>query len=366
MEHPIFPASQPILTQEIVQNIWGTVRQPAGCLHCQQAFLVDASRLGQTCPNCGKGNITSQPALLRNEPPELTITFKKSRQDLLNILTQFTKGVWLHNNDFNPNIMSNRAVPIFWPMWLVDSQVNGDWKSEIGYDYQVKSSQEIFRDNRWQTHEVIETRIRWEPRLGKLSRHYSNIPGPALTEHNKLIALIGNYQLDQVTSYESTQLGKADLIVPDLIPESAWSLVQANLNQAISIECMKASNGQQIRNYSINANYDNLNWSQLLLPLWVTFYTDDGGNNQMVYINGQNGKTGGVRLASQRKGWQTAGIMAVVGLILVLASMLCFAIGTVFPPLMVLGTLLIIFGFGVGLSAIVPAVWPWQWNRKQR
>jgi len=41
-------------------------------------------------------------------------------------------------------------------------------------------------------------------------------------------------------------------------------------------------------------------------------------------------------------------------------------LAAVFPPAGLLGAFLGILGLGVGLGAIIPAVWPGQHNRKQR
>jgi hypothetical protein len=115
----------------------------------------------------------------------------------------------------------------------------------------------------------------------------------------------------------------------------------------------------------LQANYTDLNWTQLFLPLFVTYYTTDDGQRYPVYINGQSGAISGVRLASQRKGWQWAGILAGIAAGLVLLGLLSFAAAVLLPPLSILGGLLVFLAFLVAIAAVVPAIWPWQWNRKQ-
>ncbi len=356
---------QPVDTAETVMQLWGVALQPAGCPICRQTFLVQASRIGQVCSHCGSGKLEPQPALLRREPPERMIGFLKGKAELLPIFSSFVSGVWLHNDDFNPQDLVRRAVPVFWPMWLVDSDVSGDWLAEIGYDYQVKSSQESYRNSQWRSHDVIENRIRWEPRTGMISRHYDNVAAPAFSHHQELLARIQNYAPGTSTAYRPDLLGQADLWAPDIHPENAWPLAQAAFNQKAGEDCQKAAGGQHSRSFTIHPAYDKVNWTQLLMPMYVSFYTDDAGKARLVYVNGQSGAAGGIRLASQRKGWQLAGILAAIAAVLLVLGVLGLLVTAVMPPAGVLGLLFIFLAFVLGIGAIVPAAWPWQWNRGQ-
>jgi hypothetical protein len=362
--HP--QASQPIESAETVQQLWGVALQPAGCPQCRQAFLVQASRIGQVCSHCGRGKLEIQPALVRKEPPELMIGFQKGKSDLSPIFKDFVDGVWLHNDDFNPQDLARRAMPVFWPMWLVDSDLSGDWLAEIGFDYQVKSSQESFRNSSWQSHEIIENRVRWDLRTGQLSRHYDNVAVPAFSRHQELLGCVQNYHTSTTIPYRTDLLGQADLWTPDIHPENAWPLAQSAFNQKASEDCQKAAVGQHIRSFTLHASYDKTNWTQLLLPMYVTFYTDDTGQAHLVYINGENGAIGGVRLASQRKGWQLAGRLAAIAALLLVLGVLGLLATALLPPAGALGLLFIFLAFVLGIGAIIPAAWPWQWNRSQQ
>ena len=155
------------------------------------------------------------------------------------------------------------------------------------------------------------------------------------------------------------------LRVPDLPPASAWSLAQPRLDEAAADECQQAAGAQHIRNYGLRADYESLHWTQMLLPLYVTRYTDDEGNPHILYLNGQNGAIGGVRLASQKKGWKFAGMILIAAAIVFLAAVFFALLGLLFPPAMILGGVLGVLVMIIACAAIIPAVWPWQWNRGQ-
>lgn len=353
-------------------SLWGSSLQPAGCTQCGQAHLVEPARLGQPCPSCGRGRLAPQPARLRPEPPELQAPFLKTGSALLPIFQRFTSPIWLRPDDFNPESLTRKAVPVYWPAWLVDSDVSGAWQAEVGYDYQVQSSQETYGGSGWQSRPLVETRIRWEPRAGELSRHYDNITAPAASDQARLLSLLGEYLPGQARPFDARELAPQPgshetpvVRVPDLPPESAWPLAKDRLDQAVSMECCQAARGQHIRSFRLQAEYRSLHWTQLLLPMYVTFYTDDAGQVHPVYINGQTGTIGGLRLASQKKGWRLAGILVAVALGLFLLGLLGIALGPVASALSVAGMVFIALAFVAGLAALVPAIYPWQWNRTQ-
>jgi hypothetical protein len=268
----------------------------------------------------------------------------------------------VHGADFTPGSLLQRMRPVYFPMWLVDSDVAGVWKGEAGFDYQVKSSQESYYEGRWVSRDVVETRIRWEPRLGQMQRHYDNITVPAVIDHQALMGYLGGFHFDQAVAYKPILIGTADLRVPDLQPEYAWPAAAAGLQRAAADECMKAAGAGHFRQYALSPSYSGVNWTQLLLPLYISYYTRDDGQPQVVWVNGQTGAVGGLRLASQKRGWQLAGILELIALALIGLGLLAVII----PPITLLGVLMAFAGFLLAIFGVVPAVWPWQWNRGQQ
>jgi hypothetical protein len=114
-----------------------------------------------------------------------------------------------------------------------------------------------------------------------LQRHYANVAAPALSDQARLERLAGQYRRDQAGPFDPAQLGGAAVRVPDLPPESAWP---AALDSAAAEECRQAAGAQHGRNFALRADYQSLNWTQLLLPLYVTYYSDDAGQAHPVYI----------------------------------------------------------------------------------
>ncbi|MDR3577404.1 MAG: hypothetical protein P4L50_26375 [Anaerolineaceae bacterium] len=351
---------------ETVGHIWNIPYQPCGCPQCGQVLLVKTESIGKNCPNCGRSKLIPQPALLRSEPPELVIPYQIQQANLASIYAGFTKGIWLHSDDFEVDKLLSNTTAVYWPMWLLDSDVSGDWQSEAGFDYQVETSHDIFTNSNWESQKVLENRIRWEPRVGQMKRHYDNIALQATTDYQKLLNLTGNYQLHYAIPFNPSFLKDSDIRVPDIQPENVWPTAKPALDKIVLEDCRKAADAHFLRNFTLHASYGSCNWTQLLFPVFITFYTDDAGNPQFIYVNGQTGKIGGPRLASQKKGWKSAAITAAVAISLLILALIFFGLAALLPLFSAFGVVLIVAAFITGLFAIIPAVWPWQWNRQQQ
>lgn len=362
MTQPILPELKIVAESE---SVWTQGLKTAGCPSCRQAFLVPDGETERRCPHCAQDHLAPQPARLRMEPPELVIPSPLQPAHLQSILNAFIQPVWLKSDDFNAANLHARLVKIYWPMWLVDSDITGTWQAEVGYDYQVKSSQEHYNNGEWRSRDVNETRIRWEPRIGSLVRRYNNISAPAASYHERRLQEVGSYSLEAAVSFGLPHVADSIFQIPDHPPESAWPVARSGLDQAAGMECQQAAAGQHIRNFQIEAQYDQVHWSQLLLPLYATCYTDEDGHRHPILINAQTGKITGVRIASRKKGWLYGGILAGTSFILLLLALLLFLVIAVFPPGGAIAVVLAFLSIALGAAALAVILWPWQWNQRQ-
>jgi hypothetical protein len=362
---PHTPPEAPLLPEGASPQGYGLSLQPAGCPVCKKAHLVEPARIGSACPHCRRGKLKPQPARMRPEPPELILPFQKSPAELLPGLKTFVQSVQFRPDDLNPQILSRRAVPIYWPTWLIDAEVKGTWKAEMGFDYQVKSSQESYAAGAWRSNEVVETRVRWEARTGEIQRRYQNLPVPAIDNQPALTRDIGNYRSAPIP-YTPEKVGRALLRIPDSPPEDVWDIAQGKLDSAAAEECRQAAEAHHVRQAVIHAAYINAQWTQLLQPLYATFYTTDDGLPHMLYINGQTGQIGGERFASQKKGWLWAGICLGLALLAFVATVVLAALSTVAPPAACFTMITLLAAVALVLAAVYCASWPWRWNRRQQ
>lgn len=345
------------------QTLWGTDRQAAGCPYCHRAFLVKEEQINTLCPLCSMGHLEPQPLRLRPTEPERLLPFKVKIQNLQSIYDSFVSGVWIKPVDFTVENLLKRTRAVFWPLWLVDSDVKGRWQMEAGFDYQVESSKEYYQDGRWRSRTIVENRVNWEARLGELDTHVDNVNVPALEEHQNRQQMTGGYSLDTAINFQTDLINSAVIEAPDLPPEDAWPQAKPQIDRSLAQVCEKAAGAQHSRNFAVKGEYQNLNWTQFLLPMYVTFYKDDEEEPQILVVNGETGEIKGPRLASQKRGLRIAAILGGIAGLLLLLALLGFLLTAIFPPSGIIAAFFAVFGFGIGLGALFPAIWPGQWNR---
>jgi hypothetical protein len=111
--------------------------------------------------------------------------------------------------------------------------------------------------------------------------------------------------------------------------------------------------------------YEEENWTQLLLPLFTSYYLDDDGEARPITIHGRRGDISGERRGSMRRAQRTSLTLLLLAFAIgsfSLATLILPVISAALMPLALLGLLL---GIGMGLSSILPLVLVWRFNRRE-
>ena len=355
-------------------NDWRTAKSLVICEHCDWLFLLGKdltpgeANLG--CPHCRKPRLSLMDEGDMNAPPEaspeLIIPHQVNQEKLQNRLGDFIGEIRFAPGDLTINNLRNRIEQVYLPMWLVDTNVNSQWEAEIGMDYEVVSHEERFGEGSgWQTREVNETRIRWEPRAGSLERTYHNVAAPALEEHEHIKKRLGSFTLKSPKGFQPNYLKDAHVRMPNRSQQDAWPAAAPALQKAAAEECRAAAGADHIRKYRWSPAFTNLHWTLLLLPVFTTYYVDDKAVVHPLLIHGQTGQTFGRKRASETQARKTAGVLLAIALLVGLLSIVVSGIGVVAPPLVVVGVLGIILAALVGVSAIIPPIMVWRFNQEQ-
>lgn len=367
----IFPRSEKQnLNTSRVHSIWGIEYKLLVCDHCKWLYLVNIENKTSNCPACFHQTlvpINNMEEYSDIYPPELVIPFSASESVIMKNIEGFASGIPYASEDLNYQALNQRLQCLYLPAWLVDGDVHAEWSAEAGFYYDTLSHLDHFDDNTggWVSRQVTERRIRWEPRLGRLRRKYQNIPAPALQEREQsLDQQIEAFNPQKIQSYQSSILEMAMVRLPDRHQEDAWSDVQLAFQAKAMEECRLACEAEQIRQFRWQADYHDLNWTLLLLPIYSTFYLDDEGHTQKVLIHGQTGQLTGQKRGSMKRAQKVslnliiaAGIIFFIGLILV-------AIAVILPPILVLAGFILIAATLVGIGAVIPIWRVWQYNRR--
>jgi hypothetical protein len=342
--------------------LWGAPLLAAGCAACGRAHLVPEARAGGPCPACFAAPLTPQPALLRLEPPELVVPIRVTAEAAAPGLEAFARSVWLRPAGLAGAALSQRLTAGYLPMWLVDAEAAGQWEAQAGYDYHVASATEHYSGGQWVTQQVKETRIRWEPRAGRVRRAYANTPVPALEDHAALMQALGAFPLEVAQPYAPEAAAEAVVRVPALPPEAAWPFARARLDERVMKDVQAAAGAQHVDQAKLKVDYGRQHWTLLLLPVYTSAYQDDDGRWRLVLVNGHSGQVSGERRASLRLAWRWTALIGLGALALFVLGLLVSALGLLLPPVVALGGLLMVLSVVVGLAAPAPVVWAWRFN----
>ena len=352
--------------------VWGIPLTSVYCPQCDWHYFIRQGLDDVHCPHCFQANLTpledADEQLPYHLPPELIQPFTVSKNVVEQHIQDFVHDIPFAPDDLNVEALRSRVQRFYLPMWLVDSDIAATWEAEVGFNYAVVSHRERYNEGKqWTTEEHTETRIRWEKRIGQLTRHYNNILAPALDDHAALRDALGRYSPQTAHAYTPTSIGKSLIRLPDRAPKAAWSGAVPHLQATAASDCRQAAQADRIRHHRWAPTYTNVNWTQLLQPVYATYYVDDAGRPQTILINGQTGQLFGQRRASMRRAQQRAVIIAIIATVFLVLGLCLIGTGFMMPPVLIVGIILAILAVGGGAAgALVPILVAHRFNRQEQ
>jgi len=337
---------------------WGKSMALSHCPSCDGNFIVSLTVETDVCPYCGKSVLTyideevDKPAY--THAPEQMLPFSVPEETLQQNVTQFAKNNWFAPADLTPQNLSSRLQPLYLPFWLVDASTEARWQAEVGFDYQVVSHREKYGDSGWQSEKIKETKVRWEPRVGDLQRRYDNQTAPALEEHVQWRKLLGNFKTESAEPYQAEAANNVLVRLPNRPPDDAWPEAVATLKMAATAEVKKATKADHIREFRWSAKHSDQHWTQMLVPIFATYYRDDDSIVRMIYVHGQTGELAGQQRASLKKAKRYSRFIAIGAALLFTLSLILAAIGFFEESLLPWAGMGFMAAVGLGITAVLP------------
>lgn len=355
---------------------WGEQVLYVMCNRCDRSFLVPSDLNSRECPYCRNGNLDLYEGQdfsnlqCHIRPPEMQIPFNYPIEKLFEGLQTFAKEVPYAPEDLTAENLRNRLRMVYIPMWLVDGQVSATWQADCGFHYQAKSHEENFNSGRWNTRDVIETRTRWEPRLGKLTRTYQNMAAPGLNDHRKLMERLGGYNYSQSvrTDWKALISNKPQpapvVLVPERDKEDAWPDTLPRFQEEATSETRQAAAADQIRDFRWKPTFTDQSWTLFLLPAWSSFYLDDDNVRQVLLVNGQSGQANGPRRASMKTAKQKSLTLLIAALVVLALTVGAGLLSMMVPALLLLAGIGLVLVLILALAAIHPILTVGRVNRE--
>jgi len=235
----------------------------------------------------------------------------------------------------------------------------------------VASSEERFNNGQWVSQRINETRIRWEPRAGEISRKFENIPAPAFENYPRLMAALGDnnafpFDGSRAVVFSPELLKQAVVRAADIESAAAWKIARPEVERRAANDCRAASNAQHQEQFALRAAFGEPHWTLMLLPTYVTSYSDDDNKWLAVRMNGQTGYVSGVKRASMKKAQSWALGLGAVALLAFVVTVLIALTSLAVPGMQRVAVALVLVTLGVSLAAPVPLILAWQYNRGAR
>jgi hypothetical protein len=357
-------------TLNALMTEWKARLEPVLCGYCDWRYMIPAGSSTQRCPHCFRRDLV--PLDVREEltpfphRPEYVLPFTVTGERVAKQVSLFTHNIPFAPADLTPQNLRKRLRRVYLPHWLVDAEVEAQLQAEVGFDYQVVSHRERYASGQWVTQEVRETRIRWEHRVGDMVREYYNVPVPALENDRELVERLGTYPLEEMEDYRPEHLDRSFVHLPDRSPEDAWADAVPAIQQQAADEIRQAADAQHVRDFSWRPDFGYQEWTQLLRPLYATYYLDDDQQPRPVLIHGQTGRLSGERRASTKRARRMGFIIGGVGLFFVLVAVgLGLADLFVAEGLGLAALLVLLLAAAILIGALVPPFIAWEFNRRQ-
>lgn len=333
------------------------------CEHCGWHFSAQLTRSAEACPHCRVGKLTEVESG-KQVPVERFLPYSVSSEEFRTRVAEFSRSIPFSPADLTPDLLFRRAEHIFFPRYLVDAGVRAEWQAEMGYNYEVVSHQEILEGGRWKTVERKETRKRMESRVGRLVRHYENVPAPALEDDVALRGKLGDYSTQNSESIEDKTIDPW-IRLPERTFDDAWSDAVGLFQRRAADECRQAAEADHVGSFSWQAEFNEKNWTLLLLPIITSYYRDDTGQVCRVLLNGQTGTIFGDRRASELRARKLAVTLGIIAAALLAGSVVTGLMTVLVPLLGFLAMILFFGGAACGVGALLPVFVARRFNRRQ-
>lgn len=341
------------------------------CEHCDWGFVVPPRATLPVCPHCRQTILTPVDQLAPGAlaASELVASFSVADVDLGRGLQRFASGFAFVPNDLTAGNLRSRLVRVYVPRWLVDCDVQAEWRADAGFNYQVVSHEDNYSEagKRWESREVRESRVRWEPRAGRLARSYENVVAPAIEEDDALRQRLGDFDLTFASPVDGEALNDALLRTANRTTEDAWTDAVPAIRQRAMAECRNACRANHIREFAWQPQFAGQHWTQLLLPLYATYYHDEQDTVHPVFVHGQTGKAYGRRQAAFRPARNLSLGLGAAAVMLLFASLLLVLLSSLTGAdfMRGLGAMGVLAAMALGILAVLPVTYVWIFNKVQ-
>jgi ribosomal protein L37E len=325
---------------------WDVDRKEMACQNCGALTSVPVENLTHTCHFCGSNKVIQREAPQDVLRPRFLIPFKFEAANCAAIARTWLGSSWMVPKSLQSAATLANFTAVYLPFWTFNATTSAAWKAEVGH----QETERYFSNGEWK--ERIVTRWRWESGNVRLKIEDLLVEGTGRLS-TLLLEKIKNFELSALTAYEPDFLAGLQAQAYDIPLEKAWDSGRQAMREQTRQACLKQASTSQVRNFSMNLDFNDESWRYILLPVYLNTYHFENKTFQMM-VNGQTGAISGQRPVDWNKVWLAIAALLSPGLFLGLVGLVTAALG-IGIGIGAIGFILLIIGTIIGIIVFVQA-----------
>ena len=283
----------------------GEDRRILNCEQCGAVLSVPAKSITITCPFCASNRVSLSESALNELQPKHLIPFKVQPNEIRQYAKDWLGKGWFHPEELSQQAQMSQFTGVYLPFWTFDSNINANWKAEVGYEKQERYYDANSKS--WKT----RTKIVWKWESGQIHLRIDDllVKGSAKVSQT-ILERITPFDMHALKEYNPDFLAGWHAQQYDINLSKAWEKGKALMREAAKKNCYADIPTHHVRNFSMVADFADEAWRYILLPVYISAYKFEDEIFQIM-INGQNGTIAGQKPVAWWKIW-----LAILGMLL--------------------------------------------------
>ncbi len=329
-------------TVEKAARGWAIARKDLECQNCGAVVSIPVEELTHTCSFCGSNKVIQRQASEEILRPKSLIPFSVTPKQSQEIAARWLGSSWMTYRNLSQVVRLEAFKATYLPYWAFCAVTPASWRAEVGHT----ETERYYDHGEWK--ERSKTVWRWES--GSVKNRYTDLLIDGTRRVSKLLlSRIKDFTLNSLVPYDPRYLAGIQALAYDITLEKAWEEGRAEMRDQTRKTCISQASTSQVRNFSMQMDFQDETWRYVLLPFYLSSFTHEGRVFQVV-LNGQNGQITGQRPVDWNKVWLVIALLLSPGLLFSMLGLITLIIGV---GAVVGGIGLVLLVIGVVISVII-------------